>query len=173
MNMYGNGRTVANVAVDITVACVDQAGQRHELDTVLGYRRNDPYAVTMTFVTGEGDLVWTFGRELLIQGLTMPTGEGDVHVAPAVGHDGHAALSIEVSSPDGHLALEARADAVSEFLTRSLAVVAEGDESSYLELDHVITELLASCWPSPSQQVNFGAAPPNWHEAPHRRCPRG
>ena len=56
MSVFGSGRTVADVAVDMTVECMDDRGVRHQLDVVLGYRRTDPYAVTMTFLTGTGDL---------------------------------------------------------------------------------------------------------------------
>ncbi len=83
----------------------DERGIRHEIDTVLGYRRSDPFAVAMTFVTADGDLVWTFGRDLLIRGIESPAGDGDVHVSPAISLTGRAMVSIELSSPDGHLVL--------------------------------------------------------------------
>lgn len=144
MNMFGSGRTVADVAVDITVECVDQAGQRHEIDTVLGYRRTDPYAVSMTFVTGDGSLVWTFGRNLLSRGTISPTGEGDVSVFPGIGEHGRAVINIELSSPDGHLLLEAKAENIAEFLNRTTEVVPEGSESDHLDVDQLIADLLAS-----------------------------
>ena len=144
MNMFGSERTVADVAVDVTVACVDQAGLRHEIDTVLGYPRSDPYAVSMTFVTGDGGLVWTFGRELLSRGTVSPTGDGDVHVFPGIGAFGRAVINIELSSPDGHLLLEARSEGIAEFLSRTTDVVAEGRESANLDVDQLISELLAS-----------------------------
>ena len=65
MNMSGGGHTLADVTLDITVECADERGIRHEIDTVLGYRSSDPFAVAMTFITADGDLVWTFGRDLL------------------------------------------------------------------------------------------------------------
>lgn len=144
MNISGNGRTVADVAVDITVECVDDHGRRHEIDTVLGYRRHDPYAVTMTFITGEGDLTWTFGRDLLSVGLSTPTGDGDVHVAPALGSEGRAMVGIDLSSPDGTLGLLARADEVRAFVGRTLDIVIQGGESELLDLDQLIGQLLAA-----------------------------
>ena len=68
MNMSGSGPVLSGVALDITVECVDDRGIHHSIDAVLDYRRSDPFAVAMTFVTGEGDLVWTFGRDLLARG---------------------------------------------------------------------------------------------------------
>ena len=102
MNMSGGRHTVSDVALDITVECLDERGIRHEIDTVLGYSSSDPFAVAMTFITGDGNLVWTFGRDLLMRGTESPVGEGDVHVSPAIGVSGRAMVSIELSSPDGH-----------------------------------------------------------------------
>ena len=126
MNMSGSGPVLSGVALDITVECVDDRGIHHSIDAVLDYRRSDPFAVAMTFVTGEGDLVWTFGRDLLAEGITTPAGDGDVHVAPAIGLSGTAMVSIELSSPDGHLVLQARSTDVIDFISRSFAVVAAG-----------------------------------------------
>jgi hypothetical protein len=144
MNMSGGGHTLADVTLDITVECVDERCIRHEIDTVLGYRSSDPFAVAMTFVTADGNLVWTFGRDLLIRGTESPVGEGDVHVAPALGRKGRAMVSIELSSPDGHLALQAASSDVHAFLARSAAVVAPGTESDYFDVDQLIDQVLAS-----------------------------
>jgi hypothetical protein len=144
MNMSGGGHTLSDVALDITVECMDERGIRHEIDTVLGYRSSDPFAVSMTFVTGDGNLVWTFGRDLLARGVDSPVGEGDVHVAPAIGISGRAMVSIELSSPDGHLVLLARAGDINDFLSRSLAVVPQGNESDYFDVDMLINQVLAS-----------------------------
>jgi len=143
MNMSG-GHTMSDVSLDITVECIDDRGIRHEIDTVLGYRSSDPYAVAMTFVTSDGHLVWTFGRDLLARGTESPVGEGDVHVAPAIGLSGRAMVSIELSSPDGHLVLMARSSDINDFLARTLAVVPQGTESDYFDVDMLINQVLAS-----------------------------
>lgn len=144
MSVSGSGRTLADVATDITVECVDDRGIRHEIDAVLGYRRSDPYAVAMTFITGGGDLVWTFGRDLLTRGIAVPVGDGDVHVAPAVGLDGSDMVTIELSSPDGHLVLLARLGEVADFLARSFALVPDGEESAHFDVDALIAQVLAA-----------------------------
>ena len=144
MNMSGGRHTLSDVALDITVECMDDRGIRHEIDTVLGYRSSDPFAVAMTFITGEGDLVWTFGRDLLMRGTESPVGEGDVHVAPAIGLSGRAMVSIELSSPDGHLVLMARSSDVKDFLARTVAVVTPGTESDFFDVDRLISQVLAS-----------------------------
>ena len=144
MNMSGSGDTLSDVALDITVECIDERGIRHEIDTVLGYRSSDPFAIAMTFITPDGNLVWTFGRDLLAQGTEAPVGEGDVHVAPAIGLTGRSMVSIELSSPDGHLVLLARASDVNDFLARTLAVVPRGTESDYFDVDMLINQVLAA-----------------------------
>lgn len=144
MNMSGGRHTLSDVALDITVECMDDRGIRHEIDTVLGYRSSDPFAVAMTFITGDGNLVWTFGRDLLMRGTESPVGEGDVHVSPAIGLSGRAMVSIELSSPDGHLVLMARANDINDFLVRTVAVVTPGTESDFFDVDMLISQVLAS-----------------------------
>ena len=144
MNLSGSGHTLSDVALDITVECLDERGIRHEIDTVLSYAASDPFAVAMTFVTSDGSLVWTFGRDLLLRGTETPAGEGDVHVAPAIGISGRAMVSIELSSPDGHLVLHASAADVKDFVARSAAVVTPGTESDHFDVDLLISQLLAS-----------------------------
>ncbi|MFF3323253.1 SsgA family sporulation/cell division regulator [Streptomyces sp. NPDC002889] len=50
----------------------------------LNYEMGDPYAVRMTFhLPGDAPVTWAFGRELLLDGINRPSGDGDVHIAPA------------------------------------------------------------------------------------------
>ena len=144
MNLSGSGHTLSDVALDITVECMDERGIRHEIDTVLGYRSSDPFAVAMTFITSDGNLVWTFGRDLLIRGTEAPAGDGDVHVSPTIGLSGRAMVSIELSSPDGHLVLMAHSSDINDFIARTAAVVAPGTESESFDADLLISQLLAS-----------------------------
>ncbi|MGW0698124.1 SsgA family sporulation/cell division regulator [Streptomyces sp. NPDC002867] len=49
----------------------------------LRYDTSDPYAVRMTFhLPGDAPVTWAFGRELLLDGINTPSGDGDVHIAP-------------------------------------------------------------------------------------------
>lgn len=144
MNMSGSGHTLSDVALDITVECMDERGIRHEIDTVLCYSSSDPFAVAMTFITSDGNLVWTFGRDLLIRGTESPSGDGDVHVSPTIGVSGRAMVSIELSSPDGHLVLLARTGDVLDFIARTAALVAPGTESDFFDADLLISQVLAS-----------------------------
>jgi len=114
------------------------------LDAALGYNPADPFAVTVTFVTAAGDVVWTFARELLTRGLTDPAGEGDVHIWPCLDATGRAVVIIELSSPDGELVAQARTQDIYRFVSRSLALVPAGMESTYIDVDQLIDRLLHS-----------------------------
>ncbi|MFZ2503525.1 MAG: SsgA family sporulation/cell division regulator [Nocardioides sp.] len=128
----------------IAVDCVDACGNAHTLQAELGYDANDPYAVTMTFRVPGEDVVWSYGRELLASGLAEPVGDGDVHVWPEHDHDAGASIMIELCSPDGHLLAAARAHDIHRFLLRSHAIVPVGQESSYLDVDRLISALFAA-----------------------------
>lgn len=143
MNSRFDRRLAGGVSHDITIQCIDTAGRTHDLDTVFSYEKTDPFAVTITFLTPDGELPWTFSRELLSRGLTTPTGDGDVHVCPSINDRGRAVVIIELSSPDGHLVTEARTDQVFAFVQNSFKVVPEGEESQHLNLDSMIEQLLA------------------------------
>lgn len=133
---------VADVARDVTLECLDEAGHSHFIETVLGYHRPDPFAVTMTFLAADEPLTWTFGRDLLLAGLYSPAGDGDVHVAPAHNRADQPVLLVALCSPDGQLLLEADASEVSEFLGETLALVPQGSETANLDVDELISQLL-------------------------------
>ncbi|MDG4857199.1 SsgA family sporulation/cell division regulator [Streptomyces sp. T-3] len=49
----------------------------------LRYETRDPYAVRLTFhLPGDAPVTWAFSRELLVDGVHTPCGDGDVHIAP-------------------------------------------------------------------------------------------
>ncbi|WP_181311190.1 SsgA family sporulation/cell division regulator [Nocardioides campestrisoli] len=136
-------RLVGAVEQEITMQCLDSLGRAHAMETVFTYREDDPFAVTITFRTPEGDLPWTFSRDLLVTGLTEQTGLGDVLVRPGVDDHGQAVVMVELSSPDGHLATRTCAREVRRFLRRSLSLVPAGEESQHLRMDTIVGQLLA------------------------------
>jgi hypothetical protein len=113
----------------------------------LTYRVNDPYAVRITFHAGsDTPITWTFARDLLIEGVFRPCGEGDVRVWPTKA-DGQSVLCIALISPDGDALLQGPASAVSSWLERTLRVVPPGHELEVLGMDEALDELLT---PGPS-----------------------
>ncbi|MBQ0988343.1 SsgA family sporulation/cell division regulator [Streptomyces sp. F63] len=120
----------------------------------LVYRTDDPYAVHITFHIGsEAPVHWTFARELLVEGVFRPVGEGDVRVRPASA-DGRAVIRIALRSPDGEALLQAPAAPVSAWLERILRLVEPGKELEQVPLDEALSELLAV---APSDESSDGA----------------
>lgn len=129
---------------EITLSCVDPWGTPAEVETTLGYRTDDPYAVSLLFRSAGGDVEWVVSRTLLLQGLAAPVGEGDVKVYPTVGGDGSPVAILDFSSPDGRLVAEADSSEIQEFLSRTFSLVPVGTEGRHLDLDALIAALLAS-----------------------------
>jgi len=122
----------------------------------LSYSCADPYAIRMAFDIGTDKPVeWILARELLAAALHGSEGLGDVRawpsaasvdpdvVAIAGGAAGHAILNIAMSSPYGQAQFEVSAKAIEDFLQRTYQLVATGQESSYLDFDAELTELLS------------------------------
>lgn len=109
----------------------------------LSYHVHDPYAVHLTFDTlSEHPVRWSFARELLVEGVLRPCGQGDVKVWPAtVG--GRGAVCVALSSPGGDALLRAPAAAVTAWLERTLRAVPPGGERELLDLDGGLERLLA------------------------------
>ena len=127
---------------DITLACVDPWGRNVDVPTTLGYRKEDPYAVTLTFHSSAGDVEWIVARTLLLQGLATPAGEGDVKVYPSIDDEGSAVAVLDFSSPDGRLVAQANTHELQAFLARTFAAVPVGTESEHLDVDALIVGLL-------------------------------
>ncbi len=122
----------------------------------LSYRCADPYAVRMAFDVGTDEPVeWMIARDLLAAALHGSEGLGDVRAWPSAascdpgvvaigaGAAGHAILNIAMTSPYGQAQFEVSATAIEEFLQRTYQLVATGQESSYLNFDAELTELLS------------------------------
>ncbi|ONK13966.1 SsgA family sporulation/cell division regulator [Streptomyces sp. MP131-18] len=98
------------------------------------YRTDDPYAVHVTFHIGSDvPVYWTFARELLVEGVCRPAGQGDVRVWPTRAQ-GHAVLCLALRSPDGEALLHAPAPAVAAWLERTLRLVPPGTEPALMNV---------------------------------------
>lgn len=129
---------------DITLSCLDPWGRTVDVPTTLGYREDDPYAVSLTFHSHSGDVVWVVSRTLLLQGLAAPTGEGDVKVYPSIDDRARAVVVLDFCSPDGRLVATTSSREVQGFLAKTFAAVPVGTESRHLDLDGLIDALLGS-----------------------------
>jgi hypothetical protein len=121
---------------------VDSHGAAMPIEADLSYDPRDPFAVTTVFGTAAGPVRWTFGRELLLQGLYEPTGDGDVHVWPCLDTEGHAVVIIELCSPDGEALVQVKTGELTAFNDKMLKAVPVGEESEYIDLDATITAIL-------------------------------
>jgi Streptomyces sporulation and cell division protein, SsgA len=121
----------------------------------LYYSGSDPYAVRMAFHVGTDEPVeWIFARDLLAAGIESRQGEGDVQVWPSamscaeagdldgIGETSGKILNIELSSPFGQAHFEAPAQAMSAFLKRTYQIVPPGRESSYIDIETELNDLL-------------------------------
>jgi hypothetical protein len=125
----------------------------------LTYRTNDPYAVHVTFHIGSDNPVrWTFARELMVEGVFRPCGNGDVRIWPARA-EGRNLILMALSSPDGDALLEAPGHLVSAWLERTLRIVPPGTETARLDLDDGIAGLLATSGTGDGRGLRGGAAP--------------
>jgi hypothetical protein len=115
----------------------------------LRYDTLDPYAVQVSFHTGAGgdsDVVeWTFARSLLSEGVSTPSGDGDVQVWPS-SSGGLRVVCLSLSSPSGKALFEVPLPELVEFLAQTYAAVPTGCESDHVDVD---AELALLLWAEP------------------------
>jgi Streptomyces sporulation and cell division protein, SsgA len=108
----------------------------------LTYRADDPFAVHISFHIGsETPVNWTFARELMVEGVYRPSGQGDVRIWPTRA-EGRSVVCIALSSPDGNALVEAPSSPIAGWLESSLRVVPPGTEHERLGLEDGLAELL-------------------------------
>lgn len=95
------------------------------------YSTEDPFATQMLLSVDQSPAIsWVFGRELLIAGVGMPAGIGDVQVYPT--HDG---VIIELRSGDASAKLLAHIPDIQDFTDQTLELVPLGSEMDHYRLD--------------------------------------
>ncbi|MER8183359.1 SsgA family sporulation/cell division regulator [Kitasatospora sp. NPDC094015] len=109
----------------------------------LEYDAADPYAVRFTFhLPGDDPVAWVFARELLVDGISRPTGEGDVHVHP-VGAD-LAEVGVVLHAPEGDAVLRAATPPLIAFLAGTDRLVPMGEEATAGDLDAQLASILSA-----------------------------
>jgi hypothetical protein len=142
--MDNTNTATSRVTQSVTLELIDTSGSATPMQAELHYNPSDPYAVTAVFMTGAGNVSWTFGRDLLLEGIYEPSGDGDVHVWPCLDSDGHAVVIIELCSPDGEALVQARTSDLTTFVERMTSLVAPGAESTFMDLDATIAAIFAA-----------------------------
>lgn len=126
----------------VTMERVDELVDGGQLRVTMSYDPSDPFAVTATLHSDSGPVRWTFGRELLTDGVHEPAGDGDVVVWPALDHEGRSVVVIELHSPDGSFAGQVFTRELAPFIRNMLGVVPIGCESELLDVDAGVERLL-------------------------------
>jgi hypothetical protein len=112
-----------------------------DLQAELRYDPSDPLAVSLAIGVECGEpVVWVFGRDLLADGVSHATGEGDITVEPASDMDSR---EIRITLATDCLAtMIAARDEVVEFLVDSFTAVPSGTEMDQIDFDAEIASLL-------------------------------
>lgn len=142
--MMKQTRTAQVVTELVELEFVDPQGDATALEADLVFDPADPFAVTMVFRNSSQEVRWTFGRELLLEGMYEPTGDGDVHVWPCLSSDGTAVVIVELCSPDGELLVQAPSRTVNKFVNRMLASVPDGHEGAFVDVDAELARFFAA-----------------------------
>jgi hypothetical protein len=108
----------------------------------LRYETCDPYAVRLTFhLPGDAPVTWAFGRELLIDGLGRPCGDGDVRVSPA-DPDGLSEVLIRLQVGGDQALFRSSTAPLVAFLDRTDRLVPLGQEGALGDFDAHLDEAL-------------------------------
>lgn len=137
-------RSVRTVAHELPVRLVLSHDLSVSIRAALQYDADDPYAVRAVFHTLDqnGTVEWFLSRDMLAQALSEHTGHGDVHMWPT-SDSGRDAVCMVLRSPAGSALLELPAQGVESFLRETWSAVPPGAESSRLDLDAELAQLLA------------------------------
>ena len=112
-------------------------GSLPAVNAELRYYCDDPFAVQMLLSVDQSPAIcWTFGRELLMGGTSMPTGIGDVQVFPT--HDG---VIIELRSGGAAARLLAHTPDLASFADQALELVPLGSEMDHYDLDIALSSM--------------------------------
>jgi hypothetical protein len=130
---------VTRVGAESVFEFISPSGRPVPMTVELGYRADDPHAVSLTFRTGRDSTVWLVSRDLLADGLITVSGAGDVRVRP---HNGTTAV-LELQSDESQAVFHVRSAELQEFLNSTYDVVAPGRESEFLDFDAELRQLLS------------------------------
>ncbi|GAB2769089.1 hypothetical protein GCM10027020_22740 [Nocardioides salsibiostraticola] len=132
----------APVRHEIALQCVDEHDRPLIFMATFAYHPATPYAVSITCHLVEADYAWTVERSLIEAGLKRRVGFGMVRVAPARCDAGWPMVAISLLSAAGSLETKAELGAIQRFLAETRRLVPTGTESTHVDLDELVAELL-------------------------------
>jgi len=136
------------VQAEVTMTFLVSQELSFRIPVELSYDSGDPYAVEITFhLPGDAPVSWAFARELLLDGLSKPSGEGDVRIAPA-SPEGLSDVFIKLQVGSERALFRAGAAPLVAFLDRTDRLVPFGEEPAACdpvgdldaELDRILAE---------------------------------
>ena len=120
----------------------DEDGSLIHTEAVFSYDPGDPFAMTVVLRAVPRDVRWTFARDLLIDGMFEPAGEGDVTVFPCLDLNGSTVTVLELRSPGGTFMAQAPQRELAGFARAMSDTVPLGAESMMLDMDQLISQLM-------------------------------
>ena len=143
MQPHQQSSTLRMIESPMTMERVDEFGGDGVLiDVTLSFDPADPFAVTAVLQSGSGTVRWTFGRDLLVDGMHQPAGEGDVLVRPGLDYAGHSSVVIELRAPQGSFVGQLATRELGPFVREMLDVVPPGAEAALVDVEEVVEQLL-------------------------------
>ncbi|MDQ6658930.1 MAG: SsgA family sporulation/cell division regulator [Actinomycetota bacterium] len=143
--MNGFGVATQPVTVTDTAMMLVSAPGHPMVDAELRYTTQQPFCVQLSLSLDDSPAVeWVFARDLVIQGVRLPAGHGDIQLYPVDG-----GVIIELHSPDGDAHLLANSIDLTTFADTIEKAVPLGRESEFYSLDAELASLLAMSWRRP------------------------
>ena len=133
---------IASITAQLELQLVVPGADSLPLLAGLRYDVSDPWAVAVSFETGEGVVEWLFARQLLTDGIAFPVGEGDIRVWPSL-TDGERLVTLAMESPSGAAMFEIDRDSLVEFLQQTYLAVPTGHEGDAVDFDAELALLLS------------------------------
>jgi hypothetical protein len=113
---------------------------RAPLQAEFSYDPADPLFVTLVFrPAGEPAVTWQISRDLLVDGLSQPSGIGDVRIRPT---RYGALVRVRLQEHGATAQFDVGLPELQEWLTRTCALVPIGEELRGVDWDAVTRELL-------------------------------
>ncbi|WP_340687948.1 SsgA family sporulation/cell division regulator [Amycolatopsis coloradensis] len=127
---------------NVVFARVIEGAEDVLLDVKLDYDTSDPFAVRACFLRDTpNEIDWLFSRELLVAGMIVPSGEGDVRISPTASDT--ATVQIDLKTPDGAATFTVAAEDLKGFLDCSEAIVPRGEETLWVDFDFELHRLVS------------------------------
>lgn len=131
-----------SVQAEVLMSFVVSEELSFRIPVELGYETRDPFAVRMTFhLPGDAPVTWAFGRELLVDGINGPSGDGDVHITPT-GPEDLSDVSIRLQVGADRALFRSSAPPLVAFLDRTDKLVPLGQERTLGDFEDHLEEAL-------------------------------